>query len=56
MFSGLLLRVRSGHYRPLVIIADDDTGDDDNKADEVDNGDLLAHAPIAKKCFSWFAG
>jgi hypothetical protein len=51
-FSGLFLRVRSGHYQPLVIIADDDTGDDDNKANEDDNGDQLNHAPITEICLS----
>jgi hypothetical protein len=36
--------VCSGHYQPLVIIADDDPGDDDeNKANEVDNGDVPVH-------------
>jgi hypothetical protein len=36
--------VRLGHYQPLVIIADDDPGDDDNKANKVDNGDPMIHA------------
>jgi hypothetical protein len=43
-FFAFWLLVRLGHYQPLVIIADDNPGDDDNKANKVDNGDAMSHA------------
>jgi hypothetical protein len=37
--------VRLGHYQPLVIIADDDSGDDNqNKAKKIDYGKRLNHS------------
>jgi hypothetical protein len=38
------LGVRLGHYQPFLIIADEDTGDDNNKAKKDDNYKGLNHA------------
>jgi hypothetical protein len=47
--SGVFFWVCSGHYQPLVIIADDDPGDnDENKANKVDDGDVPVHRSMSE--------